>query len=306
MSKIELRLSFVPPPAPDPPRTIYRDLPSLPDPALLGITIRYYNLDDVGLYFRVTGEAPGYTFGTVDLGLLGSGANTFKNLDEFASRAKPSAELSESIKLILRAYTDSGYTNLKWTCERTVNVVWIDSSNPSYTVDVLNDFNDGTAQGWDGLCDGLGTFSIAVVPGVFSSPPYSVRAQRYDGSGRTGCHYYGGGVYLFKTFTTPDRARIYAIFDVRLSNEITTGSVWRRLFRVYRASRVVIQLGWTALVVGVDQIPGDKWIRVVVPLPRNTSLKLTLEYAINYHNPSDYIPKLYTWMHMDDFKIISK
>ena len=70
---IELRLSDVDPPAPEPKRTIYRDIVNLPDPAKFGLTIRYFNYDDVGLYFQITGSATGYTFGTVNLGLLASG-----------------------------------------------------------------------------------------------------------------------------------------------------------------------------------------------------------------------------------------
>ncbi|MCL6579207.1 MAG: hypothetical protein K6T73_07455, partial [Candidatus Bathyarchaeota archaeon] len=86
---IELRLSDVDPPAPEPKRTIYRDIANLPDPVKLGLTIRYFNHDDVGLYFQITGSGTGYTFGTVNLGLLASGKNAYINLDEFASRAKP-------------------------------------------------------------------------------------------------------------------------------------------------------------------------------------------------------------------------
>jgi len=176
---IELRLTEVDPPAEEPHRTIYHDLASLPDPVIQGITIRYFNHDDVGLYFRITGSGTGYTFTPVNLGLLATGTNKYCNLDNFASRAKPSGEMGENITLTLKGYTDSGYSNLKWTFERIVQVIWINSADPAYTVDELDNFDDGTVQGWSG--DEPTYFGVAT--DYVLSTPYSLRMLAWSGSG---------------------------------------------------------------------------------------------------------------------------
>jgi hypothetical protein len=231
MSKIELRLSNVDPPATEPKRTIYRDIVNLPDPVKLGITIRYFNHDDVDLYFQITGSATGYTFGTVNLGLLASGANAYQNLDEFASRAKPSAsdlpngEKEENITLILKAYTDSGYTNLKWTYERIVTVHWINSADPAFTVDVLNNFDDGTVQGWavtDETGNQAGYPTISVVSDYVLSSPYSVKMKQKPVSGTVQVR-----ARLYKSFTTPNKDTVFAVLDLRYTNITILGEYAR-------------------------------------------------------------------------------
>ena len=108
-------------------KTIYSDLVDLPDPVVLGVTVRAYNYDSVTLYMKVDATLAGWSFTTIALGAIGAGANIRLNLDDWGSRTKPAAELTEAIILRLRAYTDSGYTNLKWIFSRELVVVFIKS-----------------------------------------------------------------------------------------------------------------------------------------------------------------------------------
>jgi len=301
MSMIELRLSDVDPPLPDPPRTIYRDVLNLPDPVQLGITVRYFNYDDVGLYFQITGSAPGYTFGTVNLGLLASGANAYINLDNFASRAKPSAgdftngEFEENITLTLKAYTDSGYTNLKWTHQRTVTVHWIKSDDPAWTQDVLNDFDDATVQGWAGYTT-YGSYTLDVATDYVLSAPYSLKLVSQTG-------FYADYCEIYKDFATPDKNSVFAIFNVRVSHEkLPTDGVIQQ-FNIRQNTTVLVFLGRPVQSsrAGGDFLPRDKWLRIVVPLPRNTSLTLRVRiYSASIGTSYD------TYLWLDDFKIISK
>jgi hypothetical protein len=305
MSKIELRLSSVNPPTPEPKRTIYRDIVNLPDPAKLGLTIRYFNHDDVDLYFQITGLGTGYTFGTVNLGLLGSGADAYVNLDEFASRAKPSAsdlpngEMEENITLILKAYTDSGYTNLKWTYERIVTVHWINSADPAFTVDVLNNFDDGTVQGWavadienNYLAEGYP--KLEVVTDYVLSSPYSVRM----GQATTADPAYVSA-RLYKSFTTPNKNVVYAIIDLRIRKADSFGAYMKQIF-IRRDGTVLVALGKEDTL-DTHNLPENKWMRIVTPLPPNTTL--TVEIVHRYRRISG---ASYAYMWMDDFKIISK
>lgn len=290
-SLIEVRLSDVDPPAPDPPRTIYRDLFNLPDPVELGITIRYFNYDDIQLWLRITGEAPGYTFDTVNLGALASGTSAYRNLDEFASRAKPDAEVTEHIKLILRGYSDAGYTNLRWTFERTVTVVWVDDSDPSYTTDMLNNFDDGTVQGWGGYDEeDSAPFTPSLCTDFVLSPQYSL------------CLSKGSGVNqrqrFEKSITTPNRNIVYAIIDLRVH---TTDVPLLNLknIRVRYDTVTLVFIGRPYDTVEEQYIPDAKWMRIVVPLPKNTTLNLQIRLQ-SYRILGSH------WMWMDDFKVISK
>ena len=285
----------------DPPRTIYEDIVNLPETVKLGITIRAFNHDDVGLYFQVTAECSGWTFETESLGLIGTGADIYKNLDEFGSRAKPASETEQIIKLILKAYTDAGYTDLKWTYERNVTIVFIKSDDASYTVDELDNFDDGTVQGWAVASiynSEAGYPQIGVATDYVLSPSYSLKSL-----GQGASLAYPMGFRIYKSFTTPNKTNIYAIIDLRIG--ATDPATYINALRLLRDAIVLVHLGgewvdWTVKRT-VDYLPKDKWIRIVVPLPKN----VTIEVGIETQWTQTLLPKdAIVWM--DDFKIISK
>jgi hypothetical protein len=299
---IELRLTEVDPPTEEPHRTIYHDIVNLPDPVIQSLTIRYFNHDDVGLYFKITGSGIGYTFTPVNLGLLATGTDTYANLDNFASRAKPTVaqlpngQMGENITLTLTAYTDSGYTNLKWTFERVVQVIWINSTDAAFTLDFSNNFDDGTVQGWACAMEtGYGSTTVAVTTGYVLSPPYSLRMVKVNAQS-----YMYERDRIYKSFTTPNKDSVYAIADIRVSCDAATGTSGARVIYVRNGSAILIQLG-VQLNYAIDDIPRDRWIRVVVPLPKNTTLELQIAYEWFSYQASRYS---YLWL--DDFKIISK
>jgi len=295
---IELRLSDVDPPETEPKRTIYRDIVNLPSTVQLGITARYFNHDDVGLYFQITGSGTGYSFGTVNLGLLATGANAYQNLDNFGSRTKPSSgdltegELEENITLTLKAYTDSGYSNLKWTYDRTVTIHWINSADASFTVDELDNFDDGTVEGWGVYISNGGTPAIAAATDYVLSAMYSCKITHEDG-------YSANNLGFYKQFTTPNRDKVFAIIDTRLGG---AAGIYYGSLRVYRDSVLLVFLGkYTdyATVGTTNHVPRDKWLRIVVPLPKNTTLTIKI-YSTERCTGGQAM------MWLDDFKIISK
>jgi hypothetical protein len=307
-NKIELRLSNVDPPAPEPKRTIYRDIVNLPSTVKLGLTIRYFNYDDVDLYFQITGSATGYTFGTVNLGLLASGTDAYINLDEFASRAKPSTsdlpngEMEENITLILRGYTDSGYTNLKWTFERVVTVHWINSADAAWTVDVLNNFDDGTVQGWSLVNEAGGaTPELIVSTDYVLSAPYSLRATYSQTSAWQEMR-----DRIEKALVTPAKDKIFAIADIRLFTDSLYNHAWAALkyAEILEDSVVLIFLGRPFTADLTEFLPRNKWMRLVVPLPKSTSLTFKIVLDAYVYGTTEYAGFIRTWL--DDFKIISK
>lgn len=295
-AQIALRLSDLAPPTPEPPKTIYRDIENLPDPVLLGITMRYFNFDTVNLWFRITGSGTGYTFDTVDLGLLGPGTNDYHNLDEFASKARPAAAFTEYITLTLRAYTDAGYTNLKWTYQRNVLVVWIDSTDGSWIIDDIDNFDDGTVMGWAAVneANNAGGFpTLAAAIDFVLSPPNSCKmTQRSLIGGQTRAR-------MHKTFNTPNRDTIYAILNVR--NGGTFNECMGKNMRIQHDAVVRVYLGKPFVGDFVVEIPEDKWTRIVVPLPKNVAINMRIVAEYHRFGPED---DYWTWQ--DDFKIISK
>jgi len=317
---IELRLTDVDPPAAEPKRTIYRDIVNLPDPVKLGITVRYFNYDDVGLYFQITGSGTGYTFGTVNLGLLGSGSNAYINLDEFASKTKPSTgdlpngELEENITLTLKAYTDSGYSNLKWTYERIVTVHWINSADAAFTQDVLNNFDDGTVQGWSGVIEadagtsGSTTLTVAVATDYVLSASYSLKATYEIANNTQLSTHFNVRFRLEKAITTPNKSTVFAIIDMRDSTYVNGANAYTNIKNdiIRKNGDVLIYIGRPYDTVNADYVPINKWMRMVVPLPANTSLTLKIIVDGKMYNASGAY-RTHQWLAwLDDFKIISK
>jgi len=272
-------------------RSIYGDLVSLPDPLKLGLTVRIFNYDSVTLYMKVDGYNAAWTFTTNDLGLLASGANLYRVLDQFGSRAKPAAQTLESITVRLRAYTDAGYTVLKWTYERVVNVVLIKSDDGSWTQDELDNFDDGTVQGWACLTEGSGGSSLAVSTDFVLSPPWALRMNTQGTAmGQT----IRGRLY--KSFTTANRPTVYAIFDIRNRKGVDC-SISYAYFS--QNGTILVWIDTT----DTYNVPLDKWMRIVVPLPGNTLLELRI---VQNGRTNAYSTQPWIRLYLDDFRLISK
>lgn len=241
MMMIDLRFSDLKHPTPEPGKTIYSDLVDLPGPVVLGVTVRAYNYDNVTLYMKVDATLAGWSFGSVELGAIGAGGNIRVNLDDFGSRTKPVAELTETIVLRLRAFTDSGYTSLKWTFERDLVVVFIKSDDGSWATVLSNNFDDGTVQGW-AVEDLVGSRPVVIenVSDFVLSIPNSCRMDQYCLVGSV----YIGNEYLHGLFVWLDAEEI-----------VHLGKVYSRY-------------------VETDYVPRDKWMRIVLPLPVNDTFEL--------------------------------
>lgn len=284
------------------PKTIYNDVVGMPDPVLLGVTIHYYNHSDTNLYMKIFGSGPSpWSSNSVELGLLNSGGSAYINLDNFLSRTKPTSETTEQITLTLRGYSDAGYSTLVYTFARDVTVIFIKSDDGSWTLNEDDDFDDGTAQGWDVAKEAghaTDTVSKAVVTDYVLSTPYSLKAEQ-------DCKY---GIQqrrfrLYKSFTTPDKAQVYAIMNVRATaTEITNESALKYL-EVRRDAVTLIHLGKTYdslyVLPKYTYIPYNTWMRIVVPLPKNVTLEVRIALCLVTHYRKGYL-----WL--EDFKIVSK
>lgn len=285
------------PPNPITPHSILTDLVNLPDPLIMSLIVAIYNYDGVQLWMRVDGWDAAWSFTTNNLGALGSGLNMTRRLDAFGSRPKPAAETTETINVRLRAYTDAGYTNLKWTYTRTIEVLFIKSDDGSWTVYYDNDFDDGTLQGWSGAGEAgnVGGFSIAVANDFVLSPPWSARAQialANAGENR---------FRMSKDITTPNRNRVYGILNVRLSTTEPAHDYCKHVLVRQGAGNQILFDGQPYTASASDDIPRNTWLRIVVALTKN--MTFNLQIAFDYYDDG-WGGTVRAWQ--DDFLVISK
>lgn len=292
------------------PKTIYSDIVDMPDPMFLGTTIHYYNHSDITLYMKIFGSGPtGWSSNSVALGSLSSGSNAYINLDNFLSRTKPSGARTETLTIILRGYTDSGYTDLFAEFSRTVTVIFIKSDDGTWTTDFSNNFDDGTVQGWSGSYSWDSTpgphdpmsFLFEVATDYVLSTPYSLKteviAPSHDFS------YFYIRLSTYKAFAIPSHATVYAIFNVRFYTD--SPGIRIKYLDFLSGDTILTHLGtiWTSST--SNDIPISKWMRIVIPVSSYAGTTITLKIRclafkeVNYDGIS-----VIQWL--DDFKIISK
>jgi len=293
------------------PKTIYTDIVGMPDPMLLGLTIHYYNHSDGNLYMKIFGSGPSpWSSNSVALELLNSGGNAYINLDNFLSRTKPASETTEQITLTLRGYSDSGYSNLVYEFARNTTVVFIKSNDGSWTQDFLNNFDDGTVQGWAQLPEKTGHGSdaqyLTIATDYVLSTPYSLKMKYV--AFYNGINMRERRERIYKSFTTPNRNTVYAILNVRVDAiHGCSGISYRccnKYLRINSGDTTLIHIGRQFDNVTTEYFPRVKWMRFVVPLPKSTTLEFRIVVDVGYAAYSTAGYEFYFWL--DDFQIISK
>lgn len=280
---IDLRFSDVDPPDPDPIRTIYCDIAGLPNPMYLGLIPRVFNDDTVTLYMQLEGSHPNWTFTPTNLGSLGAGSNKYYRINQFGYRTRPSSETNEILDITLNAYTDAGYSNLKWTITRSITTFMLRSDDGSWSLDENDDFIDGTIQGW--AASSLNPpVTLAVVSDFVLSPIYSLKASE-------GGDFWSHALWLYKSFTTEEKDLVFAIANLRFDENLG-GLPPSFTFRVQIDDETIIYLPTVTL---------DKWYSFLFPLPRGSTIQIKFYYT----GSSSMKPwSIIEWL--DDFKIISK
>ncbi len=295
---IELRFSELKPPAKEPHKTFYCDLRDVTDPVYLGLGTWIFNHDSVTLYMQVTGSGTGWTIGSTNLGSLLAGNNFRKEIGRFASKAKPSGETTDTITVTLNAYTDGGYSNLKWTFEKSVEVFFFDSTDPSWTTDELDNFDDGTVQGWGcyrrDVGENCGFVGYCRVNSTVSrSPPNSL--QKYcNNTSASGDDVEG----FYKTFTLPDKDLVLMIADVYFVGNATSV----RGFYLSHGNTLIPLLLENGVEINscFNDTPKSTWVRLIARLPRNITEQLRVGYKCLHGAWAN------VRFYMDDFKIISR
>jgi len=297
------------------PKTIYADIVSMPDPMVLGLTFHYYNFSDITLYMKMFIEGPSpWSSNNIALGSLASGNNAYYNWDNATSRTKPTSAVTESLTLTLRGYTDSGYSNLVYEFSRTLTVVFIKSDDGTWTTDYSDNFDDGSVQGWAVANENNNSDDyphIQVATDYILSTPYSCKmTQEHRVGGTIGP--YEIRARLYKSFNTSSRTTQYAILNIRNSeahDNTSPNSTWGYLKYIKinnGEDTILIYLGRSYDGIEEDYAPRNKWMRIVVPIPANSSVEIRIIIDGNWRAGTSSNAHIYFYTWLDDFKIISK
>jgi len=226
------------------PHTVYADIRDLPSPVQLGLRIVVTNQLGGTRYIQAQlsgGVAGQWTHNAQNLGSLADGTSAIYVIHNFSQRTSPpspteltNGEGEETLTLHVRAYTDSGYTNLDAEETLDFNLVWLDSEHSSWTVLDTDDFETDT-EGWSAynttpkVVTAFDRQSDVAVHGTYCLRIYG------DYSGDV--NYREGNWGMQKTFTIPVATKVFAILHTRA--------------RVYSAQYDNIA-GMTGLYVDVD------------------------------------------------------
>lgn len=282
---VDLRFSDVAPPNAEPMRRIYCDIVDLPDPLEMGLGVRIFNLDSVSLYMKVDASADDWTFIEKQLGSLGAGSSFYRNLLSFGTRPRPGVPTQETLEVTLYAYTDAGYSNLKWSRTRNITVEYIKSDDGTWSWDVINNFDDGTVQDWGVYnvpCGYLGTFTVAT--DYVLSFPFSLKwTCEHTHTPST------NEKYFHKSFNTPVKDTVFMIANYRIDHSYASDL------------GIYVEVNGEKVLVCKLDAANDLWMRLVVPLPSGAS-GVMIRIGQTYWNGPIDIAKMW----LDDFMIISR
>jgi hypothetical protein len=296
------------------PRTIYEDVVSellgVGGNHYLGLTIHYYNCSGQNLYFRFTGSGPaGWTSGSVDLGLLADGAESFKDMFNFMYRTSPVWETTETLSFTLAGYTDAGYTNLYCTFTRQTTMIFIRRTDAEWTEDYFESFEGGVG-GWAVVAEQEGHSADYQTIGVdnthYVEPLLTGQALFVTYGG-----YYNGAYRerrwrIYKSLTTPNKNEVYAYIHIRLEADRPCGGVsYKVCFKHIKIwfGKYLVYIGQPYDGNTAEYVTRSRWYRIIVPLPANTTeeLRIIIDAGINAGGTS---AEAYTYI--DCIRILSR
>jgi len=143
---------------------VFIDLNFLPSTVTYTFMLTIKNQSPQTLYFKVVLNVPNWSVSSPSGGALGSvNAGSSANFNVVVARANPGAETTDSGTMVVEAYTDSGYTNKVGSASLPVTITF--ENTEAWTNVEIDNFDDGTSQGWSG---GTVTSELSIEAGGYS------------------------------------------------------------------------------------------------------------------------------------------
>jgi len=291
----------------------YQDLVDMPDPINTSFGIRIFNYTMNTLYFTALGSGDGaaWSWGAVQqLGGIASGANAYFYLSNLGSRTKPASAVDDSIQIMVRAYSDSGYTiEVGSGYPILITYHWIKSD--TLTLLDLDNFDAGTLENWTATVeDGGDTMTFVIDTAYVLSSPNSARLQRWDAG------YLGSKVMrtrISKSFTIPACTKAYFIANAKTWLQLysfnSTYSLGWTIFDIYRDTTALSELrGWIGGLPWATYSTGYKnyysnWLREIALLPVNQTIEIRIIIQASLvYSPTSGDAQVRTYF--DDLKVV--
>jgi len=189
------------------------------------------NYENVSLYFMIdkyTEPQAGWFVGPQPFGLVTITdpikTFTYSNLNRTKPVAIPQGTLHESVKLVVKAYYDAGYTQFYSQANFTVNFHFIDVTSPAWTRLEYYNFDDGTSQGWWGANVHWWQY--------YRSWPCSITPAWYSNIGRTldMIGNYTEAYLVAAVYTSPPSINIYLDSTLSFQSDVPSGTyTWHQI-----------------------------------------------------------------------------
>jgi len=245
---------------------IYIDISEEDDPVRPILTLEIYNGGPQDLYIKLEAEGPEeWAFTPVELGLFKAGEKRTVTVEGWAERPLPGTELTETITLHLKCYTDSAYTDYLGEVRQSLNVHFIDLEAMMVVDD--DDFDTNT-EGWS---------AGSLASDHYVTPPKSLRYSKtvvQENEPVDECNVLGVPVKINKSFTIPDASEAYVSLYVRF----THSELWSEISLVERY--VAVKVNGKTVLYATEP---DKWYKVVTPVPVNTNVTVEVEARVAVH-----------------------
>jgi len=186
---------------------IYIDYSNLPDPITHRFLLLVKNQYTSTLYFKITSYVSNWIITSPSDGKLGGISPASQSVFTITiTRPKPTTETTDTGYFKIEAFSDSGYTTK--VGEATLDVTIYIEDLENWTDVIIDDFNDGTPQGW------------ILSSGVSVSSERSIEATGYSLKGGV----YAADVtqYIEKAVTLPNRNKVRINFYVSLYALVTS------------------------------------------------------------------------------------
>jgi hypothetical protein len=251
--------------------TFYCDIEGLPNPLTITIPVGVTNTTDVGLYVQITlvGGPAGYANYTDQFGLLAANSSSIYlwTIDR-TTPALAGGELSEAITAEVEFFTDAGYLNSYNSQQLNITIEWFDKGDVAWTQVDVDDFDDGTYQGWANASGRIdvsfagGESTLQLVTNHFLSTPYALTVT--NGVTNT-------SRVVRKQFDASGLG--YTKARIIIHARIGSGS-----------EKIALKVGDNLILTGAvsDVMGNGEWIRIAFNFPVDAAYYVTFQHGNDY------------------------
>jgi len=221
---------------------------------------------------------PNWSISSPSGGALGSvSAGSSANFTVTISRANPNAETVDSGTMVVEAYTDSNYTNKVGSASLPVTITF--ENTEAWTNVLIDNFDDGTSQGWSG---GTVTSELSIEAGGYSYQTPEVAGALAEKS-----------ISKSVTLPTGSKARITFYFVLKNRNvEAATRYAYLNYIKLLVDNTEVSRMG-TVVSVGLGAAGiayTSPWNKVTFDLTpyAGQTVTIALVFGLSSSSPSTY------------------